>query len=320
MPNPAIVLISADHADVLEEQFWRYSREYDVRVTRSAGEAKHVVMDLHRDEIPVCLFVADSRLPDADVRFALAAMREVVPTARRMVAAARPVFREDSEALRPGLASGKYDAFVLLPRGVRDEEFHSTVLELLNDWNATIAVPEVVIVQIVSPVDNAMTLTMRDYLDRIGTPARVYAPDSEVGREVMARYSGEPDRWPVVSAFGRDEAVHMTDIRDLYTQIYGRPDDIEVDRVVDLVVIGAGPAGLGASVYAASEGLSVVTIESDAIGGQAGTSSMIRNYLGFPRGISGMRPASRARAPSDPFRHPVLHRLAGARAATRHGR
>ena len=77
--------------------------------------------------------------------------------------------------------------------------------------------------------------------------------------------------------------------------IYGRPDEIEVDSVVDLVIVGAGPAGLAASVYGASEGLTTVAIEAEAIGGQAGTSSMIRNYLGFPRGISGMRLAQRAR-------------------------
>jgi len=70
--NPAIVMISADHADVLEEQFWRYSREYDVRVARSAREAKHLVMDLHKSGAQVCLFVAGSRLPDADVPLALA--------------------------------------------------------------------------------------------------------------------------------------------------------------------------------------------------------------------------------------------------------
>ena len=77
--------------------------------------------------------------------------------------------------------------------------------------------------------------------------------------------------------------------------IYGAPDDIDVDKVVDLVVVGAGPAGLAAAVYGSSEGLTTVVLESDAVGGQAGTSSMIRNYLGFPRGISGMRLAQRAR-------------------------
>ena len=84
-------------------------------------------------------------------------------------------------------------------------------------------------------------------------------------------------------------------MRDVAITIYGTPDDIDVDTVVDLAIVGAGPAGLAAAVYAASEGLTTVVLEAEAIGGQAGTSSMIRNYLGFPRGISGMRLAQRAR-------------------------
>lgn len=84
-------------------------------------------------------------------------------------------------------------------------------------------------------------------------------------------------------------------VRDVARALYGAPDAITVTEEVDVAVVGAGPAGLAAAVYASSEGLSTVVLESDAIGGQAGTSSMIRNYLGFPRGISGMRLAQRAR-------------------------
>jgi thioredoxin reductase (NADPH) len=84
-------------------------------------------------------------------------------------------------------------------------------------------------------------------------------------------------------------------VRDVAAAIYGRPEDIDIDTVVDLCIVGAGPAGLAAAVYGASEGLTTVVVEAEAVGGQAGTSSMIRNYLGFPRGISGMRLAQRAR-------------------------
>ena len=84
-------------------------------------------------------------------------------------------------------------------------------------------------------------------------------------------------------------------VREVAGAIYGRPDAIELGTVVDLCIVGAGPAGLAAAVYGASEGLSTVVVEAEAVGGQAGTSSMIRNYLGFPRGISGMRLAQRAR-------------------------
>ena len=100
---------------------------------------------------------------------------------------------------------------------------------------------------------------------------------------------------PVVAAgvVGK-EPIEDATARQVARLVYGSPPSMD-DEVVDLVVVGSGPAGLAAAVYGASEGLDTVVIESDAVGGQAGTSSMIRNYLGFPRGISGMRLAQRAR-------------------------
>ena len=91
----------------------------------------------------VAMFVSESRLPDGDVVEAFARWRTVVPTARRLVTVHWSHFLEDSSALRPGLAAGKYDASLLMPRGVRDEEFHTAVCELLSDWGSTVATPEV---------------------------------------------------------------------------------------------------------------------------------------------------------------------------------
>ena len=180
-----------------------------------------------------------------------------------------------------------------MPRGPRDEEFHTAVTELLSDWGSTVAAPEVDSVRIVSPVPDALTLSIRDFLDRMGMPNRVYDPDSDTGREILADVEGEPS-YPLVQALDKP-VITPRSVRDVAVRIYGRPEDIDVETVVDLAIVGAGPAGLAAAVYGASEGLSTVVIESEAIGGQAGTSSMIRNYLGFPRGISGMRLAQRAR-------------------------
>lgn len=295
MSNPAIILVSGNHLDVLEQQFSRYALEYDVRPAASAADAKHQALDVLDAGGQVALFVIESELPDMEVYPAIAKIRQAVPTARRVVVAHYTNFRRDAEALRAGQATGKYDAFLLMPRGVRDEEFHSAIIDLLNDWAATVAVPEVVSVRIVTPEQDVLTLQLRDYLERVGLPCGVFHPDSDDGRDVLSRHVGEPDRWPVVEAFTSTAPFVPRTTRDLAVTLYGRPDDIEVDQVVDLVVIGAGPAGLAASVYAASEGLSTVTVEGEAIGGQAGTSSMIRNYLGFPRGISGMRLAQRAR-------------------------
>ncbi len=195
--------------------------------------------------------------------------------------------------MRPGLAKGKYDAFLLMPRGVRDEEFHTAVCELLSDWGSTVAAPEVETVRVVSDRADVLTNSIRDFLDRMGMPNGVHAPDSDVGREIIALYDGEPT-YPLVQTIRKDVIAPAT-VRDVAAAIYGRPEDVDIETVVDLCIVGAGPAGLAAAVYGASEGLTTVCVEAEAVGGQAGTSSMIRNYLGFPRGISGMRLAQRAR-------------------------
>ena len=140
---------------------------------------------------------------------------------------------------------------------------------------------------------------IRDFLDRMGIPHGVHTPDSD-GRgegagELPSVQSGASpaSRWLPVSSARR---LHPATVRQVAAVVYGSPQSRRLPMtVVDLVVIGSGPAGLAAAVYGASEGLDTVVIESDAVGGQAGTSSMIRNYLGFPRGISGMRLAQRAR-------------------------
>jgi thioredoxin reductase (NADPH) len=137
---------------------------------------------------------------------------------------------------------------------------------------------------------------VREYTERMGMPTRVFTPDTVEGRELVdeVEAAGGTVTWPLVRSFERP-AYAPRSVRDVAVQIYGTPSDIEVNGVVDLAIVGAGPAGLAAAVYGGSEGLSTVVLEADAIGGQAGTSSMIRNYLGFPRGISGMRLAQRAR-------------------------
>jgi thioredoxin reductase (NADPH) len=292
-----ILLVSEEHADELLDEFGRYTRDYDVRATRSAAEAGTAVKGLAAGGQQLALVVTESVLPDADVYQLFEKLRTYVPTSRRVVAAHWSRFRQDADRLRPGLAKGKYDAYLLMPRGQRDEEFHTAICELLSDWNQTVAAPVVESLRVVSPTLDGLTLAVRDFLDRIGVPHLVHDPGSEIGREVLARLDvpdGTEPAYPVVERWD-GEPYSVSSVRDVAISIYGRPDDIDVDSVADLVIVGAGPAGLAAAVYAASEGLTTVAIEAEAIGGQAGTSSMIRNYLGFPRGISGMRLAQRAR-------------------------
>jgi thioredoxin reductase (NADPH) len=290
---PAIVLVSEEHVDTMLDEFGRYLRDYEVHCAHSCAEALMATHRIRSAGGTVALFVTDSVLPDAPVLAAFGKWREVVPTARRVVAAHFSRFLLDAPELRDGMAKGKYDAYLLMPRGQRDEEFHNAITDLLSDWGSTVPDPEVVSTKIISPTHDTLTLAIRDFLDRMGMPSRVYDPDSEVGRLVRERH---PDQvgYPLVYALNRS-AIVATSVRDVALTLYGAPTDLDVDRVVDVVVVGGGPAGLATAVYAASEGLSTVVLESEAIGGQAGTSSMIRNYLGFPRGISGMRLAQRAR-------------------------
>jgi len=298
VPSPTILLVSEHHADFLLEEFGRYARDYDLRTACSCAEALTATEDIHREGGTVALFVSDGALPDVEHQLAaFGQWRAVVPTARRIIAAHYAHFLRDAEAMRPGLAMGKYDAYLLMPRGVRDEEFHGAVTEMLSDWGSMVAAPEVETVRIVADPDDRLTRALHEYTDRMGMPTRVYPPDSDVGREVVARReaAGEPVRYPLVTAMDR-EPFAPESVRDMAAAVFGTPETrAAVGEVCDLAVVGAGPAGLAAAVYGASEGLSTVVLEAEAVGGQAGTSSMIRNYLGFPRGISGMRLAQRAR-------------------------
>jgi thioredoxin reductase (NADPH) len=290
---PALILVSEERGDFLLDEFGRYRRDYDLYAVPTAAAAEQLAREIVADGGPVAMFVSESRLPDSGVLQAFGQWRTVVPTARRMVASYWDHFIADAEGLRAGLAKGKLDAYLLMPRGVRDEEFHTAVTELLSDWGSTVAAPEIESVRIVTPVQDPLTMAIRDFLDRMGMPNRVYDPDSPVGHDLRAAF-GEGVAYPLVEALGRAPVV-ASSVRDVAVSIYGRPDAIDVETVVDVAIVGAGPAGLAAAVYAASEGLSTLVVEAEAVGGQAGTSSMIRNYLGFPRGISGMRLAQRAR-------------------------
>ena len=205
----------------------------------------------------VAMFVSKSRLPDGDVVDAFARWRTVVPTARRLVTVHWSRFLEDSSALRPGL-------------GRASTTRHCSCRAACVTRSST---PRCV------------------SCSRTGDPP--YSPDSDEGRAVISRIGSEVSL-PLVESINHD-VFAPTSVRDVAVRVFGTPKGIELDAVVDLAIVGAGPAGLAAAVYGSSEGLSTVVLEAEAVGGQAGTSSMIRNYLGFPRGISGMRLAQRAR-------------------------
>lgn len=270
--RPAIVLVSADHVDDIRSAFARYAAEYDVRVAQTCAEALTVTHEILASGDTVALYAAESVLPDAEVLHCFAKLREKVPTARRVIVAHWDRFLADAPALRPAMAKGKYDAYLLMPRGIRDEEFHHAITDLLSDWGSTVPDPEVVSVKVVSATRDGLTHAISDFLHRMGMPSRVYSPDSDGGRFVLERWEharpGEEPRFPLVLA-ANHEVLQPGSVREVARSLYGAPTALDIDTVVDVAIVGGGPAGLATAVYAASEGLSTVVLEAEAVGGQA---------------------------------------------------
>ncbi|MDQ3864744.1 MAG: NAD(P)/FAD-dependent oxidoreductase, partial [Actinomycetota bacterium] len=170
-----------------------------------------------------------------------------------------------------------------------DEEFHRSIVQFLEEWTKDYR-PASVAVRIIGEPFSARSYELRDLLSRSGVPHTFASADSKEGRELLARVDKTSARLPVVIVFDRlvlvaPDNAELVDAFELISP-FGLNTLPDV-RNFDLMIIGAGPAGLAAAVYGASEGLRTVIVERETFGGQAGTSSLIRNYLGFSRGISG---------------------------------
>jgi thioredoxin reductase (NADPH) len=183
---------------------------------------------------------------------------------------------------------------VYRPQSVIDEEFHLAITELLDEW-ATRGGSTFEAVQLIGERWSPRSTELRDIFLRNHVPTGFYEVTSPRGQELLAALGLEDPELPVVVLRFRPGQPVLTNPNAIQiAAAFGLLDSVQGEPPFDLAVIGAGPAGLSAAVYAASEGLRTVVLEPLAMGGQAGSSSLIRNYLGFPRGISGSRLAANA--------------------------
>ena len=306
---PAILVgTCAEQRETVDETFrWRYGHDYDIHVFETAEELLVRAGELRSDNHGIALVATEIALTDGDGVELLDRVHQIDATSRRIVLLSGNAYSSNLPVLRGLLAEGRVDTWLGIPTGARDEEFHAAIVEMLSDWSWTTNAVEVDGVQIVAPMKMPEVARIVDYLQRMGIPHRRYLVDSPLGQQVVAA-AGPNAQFPLVrspskkggdadadAAVDPDEVLSNPSLAQMAARMYGSVADLDPGFVADLVVVGAGPAGLAAAVYGASEGLATVVLESEAIGGQAGTSSMIRNYLGFPRGISGMRLAQRAR-------------------------
>jgi thioredoxin reductase (NADPH) len=288
-PKPVILVVDPDAgaSGTFVELVARYSRDYTIVVERDVVSAGQRMRALAESSSDVALILAD-RASNGVVL--LDEARVVHPHARRGLLLDWNESRSHREEIAVAFAQRHAEGFVTKPSGTPDERFHRGITELLDEW-WRIRSPHTSAVQIVCVERTARVHEMCDLLQRHNVPFVFARAGSETGTAILQSSGVRPDVKPLVvlpdgRALVDPTNVEVADALGART----RPGS----GVYDLVVVGGGPGGLSAAVYAESEGLRTALIEPTAMGGQAGTSSMIRNYLGFPRGISGAELAARA--------------------------
>jgi len=266
----------------------RYSSYYRVACEDSPEAGMQTLRDLRAAGEEIAVVLADQWMPDMTGVEFLIHTRQHYPGAKRALLFERGN-RTTREPILQAMALGQIDSYVPKPERPPDEEFHREIAHFLEEWARDYR-PVSVAVRIVGEPWSARSHELRDILNRSVVPCAFYPADSEEGRELLAGVDKTSVRLPVVIVFDRLVLVDPSnaEMADAFEMIspFGLNTLSDV-RNFDLVIIGAGPAGLAAAVYGASEGLRTVVVERETFGGQAGTSSLIRNYLGFSRGISG---------------------------------
>ena len=267
----------------------RYAADYEIICEESVASAL-VRLDVLRvaGAQVLALFAAGEMSAMTGVEY-LQRAHELHPRAQRVLlipwgnrSASKPILR--------AVSLGRIDRFATMPGRSPDENFHHLVTELLRDWQQQQqGRPTVVIV--VGERWDPRSHEVRDLLQRSGLPFTFHATDSDEGRALLHQVQRRAGPFPVFIRFDGQVLTNPTNEEAAVALGVRHSSD---EGIFDVVVVGAGPAGLSAAVYGASEGLRTIVVDRETIGGQAGTSSLIRNYLGFPLGIGGAELCSRA--------------------------
>ena len=296
--SPVLFVVDADpeaRHEVESALVRRYGSDYRVLTAGSAGEGLETLGQLAARGEDVALVAADLHLPGTDGVGFLERAHMLHPRCSRVLLVAMDRYHTrvpftELPALQRATALGRIDGSVVKGWVTPEEWLYPQVQEALSAWTLANR-PTHVVYRIVGEQWAPRSHELRDLLTRNGVPFEFHAADSERGRQLIRDLGVDERRLPAV--IHHDGSVrHDPTFADVAAShgIHTRPSP----DVYDLAVVGAGPAGLAAAVYGASEGLRTLVLESRAIGGQAGTSSLIRNYLGFPRGVGGGELAHRA--------------------------
>jgi thioredoxin reductase (NADPH) len=266
-----------------------FRSDYRIMSAGSGRDALEALQQLKQRNTPVALFLVDQRMPEmSGVEFLGEAMK-LYPEARKVLLTAYA----DTEAAIASINKVGLDYYLMKPWDPPEQNLYPVLDDLISDWWATVPVPYDGI-RVAGTLWSPTSHTVKDFLARNRIPYQWLDIEKDApARELVTGVAGEKPRLPVVFFPDGSTLVEPT-LQDLATKAGLQTEATQ--PFYDLIIIGGGPAGLGAAVYGASEGLKTALIEREATGGQAGTSSRIENYLGFPKGLSGAELATRATA------------------------
>jgi thioredoxin reductase (NADPH) len=292
--KPVLVVADDDAASrgaLARELAARYGAHYRIQ-SGSGAEALAGLEQLRVEGADVPLVLADQGMAGmTGVRF-LARARELFPTARRALLVSWG--DQSASAVVAAAALGQIDLHLSKPVWSPDEQFHQVITEALAEWWRQHG-GQFPVVTVIGLEQSARVHEMRDLAARNSVAFAFHSAQSQQGRAVLQRLGLDGSAGPVVALYNGVVLADPTNAE--VVEAIGADRGLRVrpaETTYDVVIVGAGPACLAAAVYGASEGLRTALLEREAFGGQAGTSSLIKNYLGFPHGISGAELAWRA--------------------------
>jgi thioredoxin reductase (NADPH) len=301
MAKPVLMTVDDDPGvsrSVARDLRRRYGEEFRVVRAESGHDALDALRELALRGEPVAAILADYRMPEMNGIDFLEAAMDIAPHARRALLTAYA----DTDAAIRAINVVDVDHYLLKPWDPPEEKLYPVIDALVETWRA-VGVRPVEETRLVGHRWSAESFGARDFLARNSVPYRWYSIDEPEGARLLEAAGAGPDDVPLLIT--TDGTVLRNPSEAEIAGAVGLSTDPAID-FYDLIVIGGGPAGLGSAVYGASEGLRTVLVERQATGGQAGQSSRIENYLGFPDGVSGAQLTDRARRQAAKFGAEVL--------------
>ncbi len=279
-------------AVVEDELQRRYSADYEIVATDVPADALAAVERLAGEGPELALLLAGRWSDGSHGGEVLAAVHRLHPRARRALLVPWGAWGDAvvSNAIRQAIEREEAEFYLLRPHGPGDEHFHAIVAEAIYDWSRS-APGSATEARLIGPASVPRSAELRDLLTRNRIHHEFLDSDTEPGRVALEALSVSGDELPLIELLSGQTLADPSDAD--FANAFGLAT-APVKDFYDVVVVGAGPAGLSAAVYGASEGLETLLVESRSVGGQASASALIRNYMGFPRGVSGAELAAEA--------------------------